>query len=85
MSGGTTVLAKKKHAFVVQANGEVNTSRPGMFHFGHAKNIRVTAGATIYVPINVDRINKLEKTQSWSKILYQMAITTASMSTFGIL
>ncbi len=85
MSGGATVLAKRKHAYVVQANGEVNTTRPGRFRFGLAKNIHVTPGATIYVPINVDRINKLEKTQSWSKIIFQMAISAAGLSTFDIL
>ncbi len=79
------MLAKRKHAYVVQANGEVNTSRPGMFRFGLAKNIHVTPGSTIYVPINVDRINKMEKTQSWSKIIYQMAISAAGLSTFDIL
>jgi protein involved in polysaccharide export with SLBB domain len=76
LSGGNTVLGKLKHAYVVQANGEVVSMRPGSF-LGRAKNIDVRAGATIYVPLNVDRINGFEKLESWTKTLFQLALTSA--------
>ena len=76
LSGGNTVLGKLKHAFVVQANGEVESMRPSNFLSG-AKNIQVSSGATIYVPLNVDRMNGIEKAQSWVKSLFQLAFTAA--------
>ncbi|MEE8321308.1 MAG: SLBB domain-containing protein, partial [Gammaproteobacteria bacterium] len=73
LSGGNTVLGKLKHAYVVQANGEVDSMRPSSF-LGRAKNIDVSAGAMIYVPLNVDRINGYEKFESWTKTLFQLAL-----------
>jgi len=76
LSGGHTVLGKLKHAYVVQANGEVESMRPSTF-LGRAKNIDISAGATIYVPLNVDRINGFEKFESWTKNLFQLALASA--------
>lgn len=79
LSGGPTVLARKDHVYVVQANGEVHSVRSKKW-FTHSENIHVTPGATIYVPVNLDRINKLEKAQSWTQMLYHLAISAASLS-----
>ena len=76
LSGGNTVLGKLKHGYVLQANGEVESMRTSSF-LQRARNIDVSAGATIYVPINVDRINGIEKAQSWAKTVFQLAFTAA--------
>jgi len=83
LSGGSTVLARKHHAYVVHANGEVMSARSRRW-FNASKNIKVTPGSAIYVPINVDRINRLETSQSWSEIVYHLAVSAASLSVLGV-
>lgn len=83
LSGGTTVLARKDHIFVVQANGEVVSVRGGDWE-NKAGQVTVTPGATIYVPLNVDRMNDLEWTQSWTEIIYHLGLTAASLNTIGV-
>jgi len=78
LSGGPTILAKQDHAYVVQANGEINSVREKAW-FEDYKNIPVKPGATIYVPLNMDRINKLETAQSWSEIIFHLALSAASV------
>jgi protein involved in polysaccharide export with SLBB domain len=83
LSGGTTVLARRDHVFVIQANGEVVSVRGGDWRHRSGR-VSVTPGATIYVPLNVDRMNRLEKAESWSQILYHLGITAASLNVLGL-
>jgi hypothetical protein len=83
LSGGATVLAREDHIFVVQANGEVVSVRGGDWK-NPAGDVSITPGATVYVPLNVDRINRLEWAQSWTKVLYHLGITAASLNTVGV-
>ncbi|HRF45246.1 MAG TPA: SLBB domain-containing protein [Candidatus Competibacteraceae bacterium] len=83
LSGGTTVLAREDHIFVVQANGEIVSVRGGDWK-NRAGDVAITPGATIYVPLNVDRMNRLEFAQSWTKILYHLGITAASLDSVGV-
>jgi polysaccharide export outer membrane protein len=83
LSGGTTLLAREDHIFVVQANGEVVSVRGGDWD-NSAGAVSITPGATVYVPLNVDRINRLELTQSWTEVLYHLGITAASLSVVGL-
>ncbi|MBK5969438.1 MULTISPECIES: SLBB domain-containing protein [Thiorhodovibrio] len=83
LSGGTTVLARRNHVFVIQANGEVMSVRGGDWQHG-AGRVTITPGATIYVPLNVDRMNRLESAESWSQILYHLGITAASLNVIGL-
>ena len=76
-SGGIKELAKKEHTFVIQANGEIFSTRSGMSElpfFGRPQNISVTPGSTIVVPMSVDRINGRENMQSWIKTIYEAAV-----------
>jgi len=83
LSGGPTVLARSDQAFVVQANGEIFSIRKGSW-FNFKTNIPVTPGAIIFMPLNVDRINRLENFQSWTEIFYHLAISAASLSVVGV-
>jgi protein involved in polysaccharide export with SLBB domain len=83
LSGGTTVLARENHIFVVQANGEIVSVRGGDWE-NRAGDVSITPGATIYVPLNVDRINRLEWTQSWTQVIYHLGLTAASLNTIGV-
>ncbi|MCU7836680.1 MAG: SLBB domain-containing protein [gamma proteobacterium symbiont of Taylorina sp.] len=84
LSGGSTVLGKNDHAYVVQANGEVVSIRQNsLFNLGwfnSSSNIEVKPGASIYVPINVDRSNNRESLQSWASILFRLTLSAAGIS-----
>lgn len=83
LSGGTKELAVREHAFVVQANGEVMSVRSSMSSWGWLfgpSNVKVTPGATVVVPLSVDRINGREYTQSWMDMIYKAAVSAASLA-----
>lgn len=83
LSGGTKELAQREHAYVVQANGEVISLRGPMSTWGWflgAGNSKVTPGATIYIPLSIDRINGREYTQSWIDAIYKAAVSAASLT-----
>jgi len=78
LSGGVTELAKNSHAYVVQANGEVLSVRNEGW-FNSFQNIQLKPGASIYVPINVDRSNKRESLQSWAQIVFRLTLSAAGI------
>ncbi|GGF62775.1 SLBB domain-containing protein [Alteromonas lipolytica] len=82
LSGGTKQFAAIEHIYIVQANGEVmsvRSSQSSWTWLGKPKNLTVTPGATIYVPLDVDRINGREFSESWAELIYKMAISAAGL------
>ena len=73
LSGGSTILGQIKHAYVVQANGEV-LGLKGSRTSSRIARKKVSPGARIYVPLNVDRMNGTEKAQTWVQTLVNSAI-----------
>ncbi|QFU77957.1 polysialic acid transporter [Halioglobus maricola] len=73
LSGGSTVLGKLDHAYVIQANGEVLNLKGGRNSSRMARK-SVMPGARIYVPLNVDRMNGTERAQTWVQTLVNSAI-----------
>jgi protein involved in polysaccharide export with SLBB domain len=78
LSGGATRLAREDHAYVVQANGEVMTVRGGDWSDA-GRAVTVTPGATLYVPIDVDRINPRESAQAWTEVVFRLLTSAASL------
>ncbi|MCP4629737.1 MAG: AMIN domain-containing protein [bacterium] len=82
LSGGPTVLARKNDTYVVQANGEVIPAhQPGLF--ADPKNIPLKPGATVYVPLDVDRITTFEKTTTIIDVIYKLSISAAALFFIG--
>ncbi len=73
LSGGHTTLGELKHAYVIQANGEVLNYKGSRTSSKIARKT-VSPGARIYVPLNVDRMNGTEKAQTWVQTLVNSAI-----------
>ena len=73
LSGGHTVLGRLSDTFVVQANGEVMGLR-GRRSSKRILRTEVQPGATIHVPLNVDRMNTTERIQSWTRSLFEAAV-----------
>lgn len=82
LSGGMREFAQHEHVFIVQANGEVVSTRTELSTWGWAlkpRNLVVTPGSTIYVPLSLDRINGREFAQSWADLVYKISISAASL------
>jgi polysaccharide export outer membrane protein len=73
LSGGSTILGRLQHAYVIQANGEVLNFRGSRTSSRIARR-KVQPGARIYVPLNVDRMNNTERAQSWVQTLVNSAL-----------
>jgi polysaccharide biosynthesis/export protein len=73
LSGGPTILGQIKHAYVVQANGEVLNLK-GSRNSSRIARKTVSPGSRVYVPLNVDRMNGTEKAQTWVQTLVNSAI-----------
>ena len=73
LSGGATVIGRVKDAYIIQANGEVfsNTKRRSSKKILRKK---VQPGAEVVVPLNLDRMNTTERTQSWTRSLLETAL-----------
>jgi protein involved in polysaccharide export with SLBB domain len=73
LSGGSTILGKLDHTYVIQANGEVLNLK-GRRNSSRMARKSVMPGARIYVPLNVDRMNGTERAQTWVQTLVNSAI-----------
>ena len=77
-AGGVTRFADSSNIYVVRANGEVDRQE------GWGEK-RIFPGDVIVVPEEIDRFSLLDSTLDWSRVLMQLGIGVASMSTLGIL
>jgi len=80
MSGGLTARADKKRIYVVKADGSVVAERQrGWFGQGDAA---ISAGDTVVVPLEADRIRPLTLWTSVTQILYNVAVAVAAVNSF---
>jgi len=80
LSGGITERGNKKSVYVVHANGSV--SPPERWY---QKSVEIGPGDTIIVPVKIDRISKLKLFTDVSQIIYQLAVSAASLKVFNLL
>lgn len=91
LSGGYSQMADLEHIYVVKANGQVVSNTPALNIFGSAwlsggsGSISPTPGDTIVVPLKVERIAPMALWKDLSQILYNIAITSATLKTVGAL
>lgn len=76
-SGGETNLADRNRIYVVRANGSVWLPDSSGW-FGGAED-RLHRGDTIVVPMETDRLNKLQLWTNVSQIMYQIALGAAAV------
>lgn len=79
-AGGITDLADEDYIYIVKANGEAEKYETDYF-FGGAND--VFKGDTIVVPMRLDTVSDVAFTKDVTQILYQLAITAASLKTVG--
>jgi polysaccharide biosynthesis/export protein len=72
-SGGVTQKADRKRIYVVRANGDVIAGgRSGWFR--RSQSVEMRPGDTIVVPLDTERVNKLQLWQAVTTIIYNLAI-----------
>ena len=79
-AGGVTELANEEYIYIVKANGETVKYESNYF-WGNDKEI--FKGDTIVVPMEYDMFSDMKFAKDVSTILYQFAITAASLKTVG--
>jgi len=79
MSGGLTANADDKRIYIVHANGAVESGRRGFW----SRKQKVTAGDTIVVPLDADRVNPIRLWTDVTQIMYQLALSAATLKTLG--
>ena len=70
-SGGETQNAEKKRIYVVRANGAVLNGR-----------VKISAGDTIVVPLDTNRVSKLQLWANITEILFNLSIVVAAVNSF---
>lgn len=80
LSGGVTKKGDKGAIYVVHADGAVTPASRGLF-----RRSSIGPGDTVVVPFKIDRISNLKLATDVTQILYQLAITAASLKVIGAL
>ncbi|MEA3353049.1 MAG: SLBB domain-containing protein [Campylobacterota bacterium] len=81
-AGGVTQRADENSIYVVLANGEAK-KLDGGYLFSYSQS--VPKGSAIIVPMRVNEVSNLLLWKDISQVLYQLAITAASLETVGAL
>lgn len=79
LSGDVTESGNGKAIYVIHADGSVSPTG-GWF----SGRIAMGPGDTVVVPVKVERLSKLKVITSVSQILYQLALTAASLDVVGV-
>jgi polysaccharide export outer membrane protein len=80
LSGGTTRKADRGRIYVVRANGSVVSERRSLFTRSY--DVAVEPGDTIVVPLDAERMPKLQLWQAVTQIIYNLAISAAAINSF---
>ena len=89
LSGGYSQMADQEHIYVVKANGQVLSNTPSTSLFGTAwltggnNGIPLAPGDTIVVPMQVNQIAPMVLWKDITQILYNIAVTSATLKTVG--
>lgn len=81
LAGGMSRRADKRQVFVVHGDGRIEHYRSGLFS---GRNVHLEPGATIVVPMDVERVNPLLTLSSVASILSNFAVTAATLKTLGV-
>ena len=82
-AGGMTQRADEDSIYLVMANGEAK-NLVTTYLFGSNEN-KIPVGSTIVIPMQVDKVSNILLWKEVSQIVYQLAITAASLTTVGAL
>lgn len=79
-AGGMTEVADEELIYIVKANGEAIKYEKSFFMHD---NVDIFKGDTIVVPLKFDTVSDIRYAKDITSILYQLAVTAASLKTVG--
>ena len=83
LAGGPTRGADIDSAFVIRANGSVESNRQGQTGWlsrgTRLASVRAEPGDTIYVPEEIDKTTFVQAAKDWTQILYQFGLGIAGI------
>lgn len=85
LAGGMTKGADSGSAFVVRANGSVESARQlksGWLSSGSVATLEAEAGDTIFVPEELDKVSITQSVKDWTQVIYQLGIGLAAFQVF---
>lgn len=77
-SGGMTINAAEKQVYLVRANGAVLTGKSGWF--GRGDSTRVQPGDTIVVPLDTQKVSKLQLWTNVTSVIYNLSVAVAAIN-----
>ena len=77
MAGGVTPNAKEDGGYIVRASGIVVAGKK-------VRNAQIQPGDVIIVPEDLDKLDLLDGTLSWTKVLFQIGVSLASMKAIKV-
>lgn len=77
MAGGVTSRANEDATYIVRASGVVVAGKK-------LRNAQVQPGDAIVIPENLDKLDILDGSLSWTKVLYQIGVSLASMKAIKV-
>jgi len=80
LSGGMTKKADRDNIYVIRSNGAVALANDSWFD----KEVIMSQGDTVVVPLDADRMSKLKLWSSISEIAYQLGLSAAAWKTVGL-
>ena len=83
-AGGVSDKSDTESIYIVYANGEAKKINSG-YLFGMDSDYTVPTGSTIVVPMKIDQVSGMLVWKEVSQIVYQLAVTAASLDTLGAL
>jgi protein involved in polysaccharide export with SLBB domain len=78
-SGGITQNAAKKQIYVVRANGSVLGGNQSNW-FNSGRSINIEPGDSIVVPLDTQRVSKLQLWSGVTTVIYNLAIAVAAIN-----
>jgi protein involved in polysaccharide export with SLBB domain len=81
MAGGATRSGDADNAYVVRANGMVETGNASWFN--RASDV-MEPGDVIVVPQSIAQFNLVDTALDWTRVTMQLGVTLASMKTVGV-
>jgi len=81
LAGGLSQRADNESIYMILANGEAKKLTKGYFYDDF--NQPISRGSSIIVPMEINRVSNVLMWKEVSQIVYQLAITAASLNTVG--
>ncbi|MDC0222846.1 SLBB domain-containing protein, partial [Gammaproteobacteria bacterium] len=84
LSGGVTEFADLSKSYIIKSNGSIMPLSGGPSSgFFKSRSLELMPGDSIVVPVRVDQFSTIKAASEVTKIIYEMAVAAAAISSFS--